>query len=77
MEETEKDFVYLKDCANIAEILTDNKKIKKSTVTIDVEGKDFERVLMEIEEFVKVRVDRTQKTVSLNINEVQYIFNKI
>jgi len=77
MEENKKEFIYLKDCANIAEILTSNKNIIKSTVTIDIKNQDFKRVLMEIEEFVDVRVDRSKRMVSLNINEVEYIFNKI
>jgi len=77
MEQSEKDIIYLKDCAEVAEILGNNKNILKTTVTFDIEGNNFNRVLREIEEFVKVRVDRSQNIISLNINDVQYIFNKV
>lgn len=77
MEQTEKDIIYLKDCAEVAEILGNNKDILNTTITFDIKSEDFKRVLMEIEEFVKVRVDRSQPTVSLNINDVEYIFNKV
>tara|TARA_R110000824_G_scaffold401607_1_gene613112 strand:+ start:3984 stop:4217 length:234 start_codon:yes stop_codon:yes gene_type:complete len=77
MEETEKDIIYLKDCAEVAEILGNNKDILKTTITLDIDSMDFKNVLMEIEEFVKLKVDRSQKTVSLNINDVEYIFNKV
>ena len=77
MEQTEKDIIYLKDCAEVAEILGNNKDIRKTTITFDIDSVDFKRVLMEIEEFVKVKVDRSQSTVFLNINDVEYIFNKV
>tara|TARA_R100000664_G_C2649572_1_gene70829 strand:+ start:60 stop:293 length:234 start_codon:yes stop_codon:yes gene_type:complete len=77
MEKTEKNIIYLKDCATVAEILGDNKNILKSSVTFEIESANFTRVLMEIEEFVKVRVDRSQKIISLNINDVEYIFKKV
>jgi|TARA_B100001564_G_C20511341_1_gene610777 hypothetical protein len=77
MEENEKNIIYLKKCAQVAEILGNNQDIQKTVITFDIKSENFNRVLMEIEEFVKVRVDRTQKTISVNINEVEYIFNKI
>ena len=77
MEPTEKDIIYLKDCAEVAEILGNNKNILKTTIIFDIDSGDFNRVLMEIEEFVKLKVDRSQKIVSLNINDVEYIFNKV
>ena len=77
MGKTEKNIVYLKDCAKIAEIIENNSNIKKTVVTMDIEKEKFIELLKEIEEFVSMRVDKSQKTISLNINEVQYIFNLI
>ena len=77
MEQTEKNIIYLKDCAKVAEILGNNTKIKKTTITFNISSEDFDVVLMEREEFVKLRVDRSQPVISLNINEIEYIFKKV
>ena len=77
MEQIEKDIIYLKDCAKIAEILGNNSNIKQTTINFNIEGEKFNKVLREIEEFVNVRVDRSKTIISLNINEVEFIFTKV
>jgi len=76
MEKTEKNIVYLKDCAKIAEIIENNSNIKKTVVTMDIEKEKFVELLKEIEEFVKTRVNRNQSTISLTIGKTEFIFNR-
>jgi|ETNvirenome_6_85_1030632.scaffolds.fasta_scaffold11592_5 hypothetical protein len=76
MEENQKQFKILSDCAQIAELLKNNPNISSSQINLHIPHNTFIEVLHEIEEFVKVRVDLSQPTVSLKMNEIEFIFHK-
>jgi len=76
MEESQKSFKILSDCAKIAEILKNNSSVRGSTMHINVNNNKFIEVLREIEEFVKVRVDLSQTTISIDIGDIEFIFEK-
>lgn len=77
MEEVEKSFKFLSDCAEVAEKIKQNKKFLTTTIKINVDKNQYPYLLKEIEEFVRVRVDRTQETISISINDVEFIFYKV
>jgi len=77
MEEIEKSYKFLGDCAEIAEKLKQNQMFLTSKINVNVNRNDYPALLKEIEEFVRVRVDRTQETISISINEVEFIFYKV
>lgn len=76
MEEVEKSYRYLSDCASIADTLQKNETLSKSSITIEVPERDFLELLSEIESFVRVRVDKSQTQVSLAISGTEFIFIK-
>jgi len=76
MEEIEKSYKFLGDCANVADILKINTSLSKSLITINVPLRDFPELLSEIESFVRVRVDKSQTQVSLAISGTEFIFIK-
>ena len=76
MEENQKSFKILSDCAEIAELLKNNPIIKSSQIHLNIPHHKFITVLHEIEEFVKVKVDLTQTTVSIHMNDIEFIFEK-
>jgi|TARA_R110001592_G_scaffold41594_5_gene135754 hypothetical protein len=77
MEEVEKSFKFLSDCAEVAEKIKQNKNFLTTTIKINVAKSQYPHLLKEIEEFVRVRVDRTQETISISINDVEFIFYKV
>ena len=76
MEEIEKSFKFLSDCAEIAEKLKGNDTFNEPVVAITVPPRDYPHLLHEIEEFVEVSVDRSQTTISLIISGTKFIFNR-
>lgn len=77
MEEVEKSFKFLGDCAEVAEKIQQNKMFLTTAIKINVDKSQYPALLKEIEEFVRVRVDRAQETISLSINDVEFIFYKV
>ena len=77
MEEVEKSFKFLADCAEVAEKIQQNKMFLTTAIKINVDKSQYPALLKEIEEFVRVRVDRAQETISLSINDVEFIFYKV
>ena len=76
MEEIEKSYKFLSDCASVANTLQTNPTLSKSSITIDVPLNDFPELLSEIESFVRVRVDKSQTQVSLSFSGTEFIFIK-
>jgi hypothetical protein len=76
MEEIKESFKFLGDCAEIAEQLEKNKIFLTSTINININARDYPILLKEIEEFVRVRVDKTQDTISITISDTEFIFSK-
>ncbi len=76
MEEIKKSYRFLSDCATVANTLRDNPTLSKSLIKINVPAKDFIELLTEIESFVRVRVDKSQTQISLEISGVEFIFIK-
>ena len=76
MEEIKESYRILTDCANVADILKTNKTLSKSSITVNVPTRDFPELLSEIESFVRVVVDKSQKQVSLAISGTEFIFIK-
>ena len=76
MEEIEKSYRFLTDCASIADTLKTNQTLSKSSITINVPTIDFPELLSEIESFVRVKVDKSQSQVSLSISGTEFIFIK-
>ena len=76
MEEIEKSFKFLSDCAEIAQKLKENHTFNTPVITITIPPRDYPHLLHEIEEFVEVSVDRKLTTISLIISGTQFIFNR-
>jgi len=76
MEEIKESYRILTDCANVADILKTNKTLSKSSITVNVPSRDFPELLSEIESFVRVVVDKSQKQISLSISGTEFIFIK-
>ena len=77
MEENQKHSKILEDCAEISELLSNNKLIINSEVTVHINVRDYPHLLSEIEEYVKIRVDRDQSKISLKITDTEFIFIKV
>ena len=75
MGENQKESKILEDCAEIAQKLKLNPNIKNTQITINIPGNKFLGVILEIEEFVRIRVDRNQSKISVDIEEVEFIFS--
>tara|TARA_R110000787_G_scaffold60171_3_gene136360 strand:+ start:2867 stop:3100 length:234 start_codon:yes stop_codon:yes gene_type:complete len=76
MEENQKISKVLEDCAEIAEKIKNNPYLVNQKIELNIETGKFDEVLLEIEEFVRVRVNRDQNKISLNIGDVEFIFLK-
>ena len=76
MEENEKVFRYLDECAIIAENLEARNLFKTSQVNLSTTPEKYIEILREIEDFVKMRIDRNQPTISLTIGKTEFIFTK-
>ena len=76
MEKDEKLPTQLEQLAQIAETLNKNAKIKTSSFTLSFDSQNFLEILTELEQFVKIKIDRKQTKISLDINNVEFIFVK-
>lgn len=76
MEENQKHSKILEDCAQVSELLRNNKLIIDSQVTVHITPTNYPALLNEIEEFVRVRVDRDKSQISLKISDTEFIFIK-
>jgi len=76
MEQNQKQSKILEDCAEIAQSLKSNPYISTTQITIHIPKNKFGEILTEIEEFVKIKVNRTQDKLSIDINEVEFIFTR-
>ena len=76
MEQNQKQSKILEDCAEIAENLKLNPYIKSTQVTLRIPENKFQEILLEIEEFVRIKVDRNQNKLSIDINEVEFVILK-
>ena len=76
MEENQKHSKILEDCAGVSELLSNNKLIIDSEVTVHISPSNYPHLLNEIEEFVRVRIDRGKSQISLKIGDTEFIFIK-
>ena len=76
MEENEELSIQLEQFAEIAETLNTNKNIITTTITINLNPTNFLKIIGEIEQFVKVKISSNQTKISLDINNVEFIFVK-
>jgi len=74
MEENQKEPKILADCAEIAQKVENNPYLKSSQIILKVPQNKFNEILTEIEDFVRIKVDRTQTKISIDINETEFIF---
>tara|TARA_R110000824_G_scaffold12540_4_gene55127 strand:+ start:1383 stop:1616 length:234 start_codon:yes stop_codon:yes gene_type:complete len=74
MEENQKESKILEDCAEIAKKIEDNPYLKNSQITLKIPKDRFNVVLTEIEKFVRIKVDRTQTKISIDIGDTEFIF---
>lgn len=76
MEKNEKPSLQLEQFAEIAETLNTNKNILSTTITVNLNSINFLKIVDEVEQFVKIRIDKNQPKISLDINNVEFIFIK-
>lgn len=76
MGENQKTYRFLEDCAEVAEKIKTNEMLRDCKITVNVPSNRFVDVLREIEEFVRVRVDKSQTKVSLDVSGVEFVFIK-
>ena len=76
MEKNEKPSLQLEQFAEIAETLNANKNILTTTITVNLNSINFLKIVDEVEQFVKIRIDKNQPKISLDINNVEFIFIK-
>ena len=76
MEQNQKQSKILEDCAQIAQNLQSNPYVNSTQIQIKVPHNKFQEILSEIEEFVRIKVNRQQNKLSIDINEVEFIFIK-
>jgi hypothetical protein len=76
MEENQKHSKILEDCAEVSKLLSNNKLIINSEVTVHIPPQNYPHLLNEMEEYVKIRVDKTQSKISLKITDTEFIFIK-
>ena len=77
MEENQKVFKFLNDCAHISETLTYHSLFKNPKITLNVDSKDYSELLKEIEEFVKIKINKNESQVILDISGTEFTFKKI
>jgi hypothetical protein len=74
VEESQKYGKVLKDCAELSKTIHDNPYLKTGQVTLMVDGVNFAEILLEIEEFVRIKVDKLQNKISIDIGDIEFIF---
>jgi len=76
MEKNEELSLQLEQFAEIAESLNTNEHILTTTITVNLNSTNFLKIVNEVEQFVKVKIDKAQPKISLDINNVEFIFIK-
>ena len=76
MEQNQKQSKILEDCATIAENLKLNPYVSTTQIKLHIKGNQFLEIISEIEEYVRIKVDRKQNKLSIDINDVEFIFIK-
>jgi|TARA_R100001443_G_scaffold114445_1_gene130470 helix-turn-helix protein len=76
MEQNQKQSKILEDCATIAENLKLNPYVNTTQIKLHIKGSQFLEILSEIEDYVRIKVDRNQNKLSIDINDVEFIFIK-
>ena len=74
VEENEKYSKVLEDCAELSKTIHKNQYLKTGQVILMVDNTKFGEILLEIEKFVRIKVDKTQNKISIDIGEVEFIF---
>tara|TARA_R110000824_G_scaffold18850_2_gene73936 strand:- start:1881 stop:2114 length:234 start_codon:yes stop_codon:yes gene_type:complete len=77
MEENPQVFKFLGNCAKIAEKLQEEKLFQNPQITLHVQPKEYLHLLSEIENFVRVQVNKSESTIFLDISGTQFIFKKL
>ena len=77
MEENPQVFKFLGHCARIAEKLKEDNLFQNPQITLHVSPKAYLHLLGEIENFVKVQVNKSDTTIFLDISGTQFIFKKL
>ena len=76
MEENQKQSKILEDCAEIAQKIENNPHLHQPQVVLKLTQTKFNDVLTEIEDFVRIRVNREQPKISIDIGDTEFIFIK-
>ena len=74
VEENQKYSKVLEDCAELSKTIHDNQYLKTGQVTLMVDDTKFGEILIEIEKFVRIKVDKTQNKISIDIGDIEFIF---
>jgi len=77
VEQPKETYRFLNDCAKIAEKIKNNSLFSTSQVTINILSKDYQELQKEIEQFVRIRVDRSQNQISITISDVEFLFIRV
>ena len=77
VEQPEETYRFLSDCAEIAEKIKNNSLFSTSQVTINILSKDYQELLKEIEQFVRIKVDRGQDQISITVSDVEFLFIRV
>jgi hypothetical protein len=77
VEKPEKIYRFLNDCAEIAERVKNNSLLDNTQVKINIQNRNYQELLREIEQFVRIKVDRSQEQVSITISDVEFLFVRV
>ena len=77
IEQPEKTYRFLNDCAEIAERIKSNLLLDNSQVRINIQSRNYQELLKEIEHFVRIKVDRRQEQISITISDVEFLFVRV
>jgi len=77
VEKPEKIYRFLNDCAEIAERVKNNSLLDSTQVKINIQNRNYQELLREIEQFVRIKVDRSQEQVSITISDVEFLFVRV
>jgi SUMO ligase MMS21 Smc5/6 complex component len=77
VEQPKKTYKFLNDCAEIAEKIKNNSLLDNSQVRINIQSRNYQELLREIEHFVRIKVDRAQNQVSITISDVEFLFVRV
>ena len=77
VEQPKETYRFLNDCAEIAEKIKNNSLFSTSQVTINILSKDYQELLKEIEQFVRIKVDRNQNQISITVSDIEFLFVRL